>query len=503
MKRFPLLLALLGLSLPHCGDAPDATEIVVLVEADPMILDRADRFEVLVQGREPGGMFTTAETLRPMRRELPLQFSITPAGGDLDRQWRVQGTALGPMGGLVTQAWSGRYLEGESRVVRIYLAGRCEPVRCPARETCAPSGACLPEQVDSSMLPEYQGGAVPPSMVEVPVACEGPGDCPDDGMFCNGGRECGPAGACVSTAPPCGPDSFCDETIRTCRGNCGRDADGDGFVDAADGCGGDDCNDEQEAINPDATEIGNDELDNDCDGELDECTGMDAVEESAAVCADGCDNDGNGLADCDDPACDGFGPCRACGCGVGQSCLTRPGYQIDGECGEPCTVGDPGGCSADAESCWWNGVPGDPSGTCRATVVGNGGSPPGERCNVDADCASPSGHGWCLTAARDGFSENGFCSSVDCAGPGATGGCARGFVCVPRGEGTSYCLRACEGTELCPANNACAPVAGPANTSVCAPRCDPRGVLGCGESGTCAADGSVAVCLPGSDPSSP
>ncbi|MDP7110538.1 MAG: MopE-related protein, partial [Myxococcota bacterium] len=46
--------------------------------------------------------------------------------------------------------------------------------------------------------------------------------------------------------------------------------DGDGDVFVSDECNGDDCDDDEESINPDADEICDDGEDNDCDGFIDE-----------------------------------------------------------------------------------------------------------------------------------------------------------------------------------------------------------------------------------------
>jgi hypothetical protein len=99
-------------------------------------------------------------------------------------------------------------------------------------------------------------------------------DC-DDGLFCNGAEQC-VNGACEAGAEPCAvadPDHCqptCDEGASAAV--CGieaRDADGDGHGDQECAVPGDDCDDSEAdgtAIHPDAGEICNAGVDDDCDG---------------------------------------------------------------------------------------------------------------------------------------------------------------------------------------------------------------------------------------------
>ncbi|MEO0321964.1 MAG: putative metal-binding motif-containing protein [Myxococcota bacterium] len=97
--------------------------------------------------------------------------------------------------------------------------------------------------------------------------CRGPADC-DDGVYCNGAEVCMPGvpaadgAGCVSGAPPCA--GACDEGARECGSASCDDADGDGAEDAA--CGGTDCDDTDPGVFPGAVELcdaaGRDE---DCD----------------------------------------------------------------------------------------------------------------------------------------------------------------------------------------------------------------------------------------------
>ncbi len=82
-------------------------------------------------------------------------------------------------------------------------------------------------------------------------------------------------GACIVT-PVCG-DTWCngEETCETCPTDCGpctcTDADGDGYdhIDWRHCPTGDDCRDDIPSINPGATEICNNYIDDDCDGLID------------------------------------------------------------------------------------------------------------------------------------------------------------------------------------------------------------------------------------------
>lgn len=170
-------------------------------------------------------------------------------------------------------------------------------------------------------------GCVAPMM-----PCSVDADC-DDGSACTGTETCDPTNA-MADAAGCvvGVPMDCDDglacTVDTCSdatGACvhdGTDTDADGYV--AVGCGaGDDCNDADASINPGMPETC-DAVDNDCSGTVDDGMGMSCVAGSPpvacmtacgtsgmqacdATCAlspcsapeicNGCDDDGDGMAD--------------------------------------------------------------------------------------------------------------------------------------------------------------------------------------------------------------
>ena len=177
----------------------------------------------------------------------------------------------------------------------------------------------------------------------------------------NGGMQCPDleqSEACnVQACPECTVDADCDDsdpcTAETCsvdtcvyedaQGSCDDgdectvddtcvagvcqghipDADGDGVGAAS--CGGSDCNDSAPNVHPDAKDICEDGIDQDCNGEdlacpcpdadgdgafAADCGGQDCDDKDPTIspdvpedCQDGVDNNCNGNADADDPSC--------------------------------------------------------------------------------------------------------------------------------------------------------------------------------------------------------
>ncbi|HOX46615.1 MAG TPA: MopE-related protein [Myxococcota bacterium] len=185
--------------------------------------------------------------------------------------------------------------------------------------------------------PEVCGDGVDQDCAGGDLTCACPDD-DDDGhpQTACGGDDCDDTQAFVhpGAAEVCGDrlDNDCDSQVDSedpdCRPAC-QDQDADGFDALA--CGGDDCDDGASAVNPDADERCADGLDNDCDGLMDRfdpdcgstcqdldgdghqdatCGGDDCDDTDlfvhpgqVEVCDDALDNDCDTLADALDPDC--------------------------------------------------------------------------------------------------------------------------------------------------------------------------------------------------------
>ena len=312
----------------------------------------------------------------------------------------------------------------------------------------------------------------------------------DDGLVCSGTERCDPSTSTLATGCVSGTSIDCSDGLACTTDRCdepggmctslGSDADGDGFE--AIGCGsGDDCDDLAGAVHPGASEVC-DGIDNDCSGGADDGAGMQCRLGSAPTSCttscgttgsqgctssctrtpcvaatetcNGCDDDGDGIAD------DGLG----CRLGTTNSCVTSCGTPGSQSCAADCSGFS--ACRAASETCNdcddnGNGMV-DEGFTCRrgtsrscTTACGTTGS---QVCALDCG-----GYGACVATE--------VCNGCD---DDADGVADDGFAC--RQGQTVSCTTACgtAGTQQC--NASCSGFAScSASMESCGNGCDDNG----------------------------
>ena len=207
---------------------------------------------------------------------------------------------------------------------------------CNGDETCDGAGAC---QAGTPVVCNDGVGCTDDSCDEANDTCvnaTNDANCADDGLFCTGNEFCDAVNDCSATGDPCQAGETCNEGTDTCDTLTCADIADKGTCDA----------------DPNCQWVGK--------GKNGSCQDIAPAED----CADGIDNDGDGLADCDDPDCAGIGSCPALACAD----LDRGACQNDPTCewsGKNKVCSDAGGgtpppanCSdynGDAKACRANG----------------------------------------------------------------------------------------------------------------------------------------------------
>jgi hypothetical protein len=150
----------------------------------------------------------------------------------------------------------------------------------------------------------------------------------------------------------CPNDPDCTVTPPTCT-----DADRDGYSAEGGDCGAIDCNDNNSAVNPGATEVCNNNIDDDCDGRVDcsdaNCAGNAAcagicvptARNERKACTNGADDDCDGAIDCADSDCRSNSACVTATCipeGKGRTCSDGKDNDCDGltDCNDPDCTGN-------------------------------------------------------------------------------------------------------------------------------------------------------------------
>jgi hypothetical protein len=320
-------------------------------------------------------------------------------------------------------------------------------------------------------------------------------DCQDDSV-CNGDELCGARGCEDGAAADCDDGDDC--TVEVCEEPTGcavtpRDRDADGAGD--DQCGGDDCDDQDPFSHPGAQEICN-EVDDDCDGAIDD--GFSCRQGATEACTTACGSTGT----------------RACTADCAWGACTPPPEDcnlVDDDCDG--TVDE--GCECDEDD------PTDCQTTCATvgsrTCLETGWTPcvpPAEACNgIDDDCEGGADDGFaCLQGSTQAcVSACGSIGTSACDDDDCTWG-----DCVPPPEICNGLDDDCDGDEddgfTCAAGEVgtCATVCGTSGTRVCSAgctwgACSPPGEscngidddcdATCDEGSACCANAPISSCV--------
>lgn len=311
--------ALLGLLAPLVtfGCSPELTEVIIVVDSDLDVPDELDTAFIEVKG--PTGDVRQATARLDGERGIPLPrtLGVVHRGGPLEPLDVLVEGRLGRRAIIQRHARTG-FVEGETRVLRMWLLRSCVGKMCDVDETCTEQG-CRSQDVSPEDLERWTGQAHGLDASTNPDAGDGGVDGGQDG--------------CVPM------QEVCNELDDDCDGMADED-----FDLSADplNCGG--CGVECE-LNPDngASECGSGECVLSCDPGWGDCNELDD---------DGCESllsDPAHCGDCDttcadpEPFCSGEGTAFSCasGCGTrtlcGGSCVnTQTSPQHCGECDNAC-----------------------------------------------------------------------------------------------------------------------------------------------------------------------
>jgi hypothetical protein len=188
-------------------------------------------------------------------------------------------------------------------------------------------------------------------------------------------------------------------------------------------------------------------------------------------CADGIDNDHNGLTDCADPSCAGNAACSGLADGAacssnaqcaGGTCLTEPSSGIaNGYCTKTGCSRDTSGSTPVTTGCAANSVcPTDEFGNLwsrKCETPDKGLKKSSTTCTKDSDCESN------ICESQHSFLGNGVCIAA-CAK--STKICGPGELCGELGsDGTGRCFKQCSQPSDCVSPYSCKTPAGASGTA--------------------------------------
>lgn len=159
-------IVLLVVALAGCSDTLDATQVMVIIDAEPGVRTRSEKLHIVVEGS--GGRSDLNERA-PYDRTFavgaetlvwPHLTALTPLKGDVGRVYTITATALDSADGFVAQvrAISG-YVEHKALALPLLLQERCLNKMCSEKQTCH-EGTCADADVDAATLLPLGGSDV-------------------------------------------------------------------------------------------------------------------------------------------------------------------------------------------------------------------------------------------------------------------------------------------------------------------------------------------------------
>ena len=457
-RSTPALARLAVLVVTACASPRAATQVTVLVEAQPHVRGVATQLVVRVTGGHEGETFLDAG--EPIVRDAPLAWpfdvTVTPAGADATRLFEVEATAYDAGHQLVSQArLRGGYVRGNARRVTLTLEDACVGISCPTGLACR-DGRCVqigPTDDDAGVR---DGGGD-----AGPTRCGANAECDDDNV-CNGFETC-VAGACVP-----GARLDCDDHVA---------------------CTSDSCDGRQCVHTPEASRCTRD-VGGTCDP-VNDC-------QYPSCTAANCVTTGCQTARCNGSVCE-----RTFACGAGQSCCGSACVPMGCEDGLPCTTdycGAAGSCQHDVHA-----GPCDDRDLCTGdgTCASDGSCTGGARMSCDdgngctTDTCDPA-RGCVSSANALPCSDDNPCTLNDSCGgsacvPGVMDLCDDGIACTrDMCDRTRGCAHAPDDTLCTGAGAHCSATAGCQVTGTCtSANCQPT--PGTCETAACSTD--LTMCI--------
>jgi len=186
------------LSLALCGGCSDATQVVVLVEADAVITAETARLGVEIVSQTGERTRRSVVIGETADHQFPFRVPIVPVGDDASRRVVVIAEAFDAAGERIgVQRAHFGFASGAKRFVLLRFTEECRELGCDFETSCR-GGACAEACVESTSAPDE----MPPVAACVDVAN-------DAGPFDAGPLpDAGPDGGPIDAGPPdAGPDA--------------------------------------------------------------------------------------------------------------------------------------------------------------------------------------------------------------------------------------------------------------------------------------------------------